>query len=387
MIADPAHEAESAVIADPPLRVRYRLTLPAGEKSERRARHLAREQTVECPEGIAPAAEERAVGRVERVEALADGGWLATIAFPLAVTGGELLQLLNVLWGNVSLWDGVRLEAIEWPAALLARFGGPALGVAGLRRLCAAEPGRPLLATALKPLGSSARELARRASECARGGVDLIKDDHGLADQDWAPFRERVLTCAEQVARANRATGGATLYVPNLTGPVDRLEERLEVLAEAGCRAAMIAPLLVGLDAVRALAASSGLALVAHPAFAGSFAAPDRGVAPAVLFGDLFRLAGADAVVFPNAHGRFPYTVEDCLRLEARLAAPLGSLAASFLMLGGGIDAARLERWIGVYGPDTIYLIGGSLYARSSTRDGAAELAAIVRRIPPRGAR
>jgi ribulose-bisphosphate carboxylase large chain len=369
-----------------PLVATYRLTLAAGEDPETRARHLAREQTVECPEGIAPAAEARALGAVERVEDLGDGRYRVAVAYPLAATGGELTQLLNVLWGNVSLWSGVRLEEVEWPAELLARFRGPALGAAGLRSLCRAEPGRPLLATALKPLGSTVRELARRAADCARGGVDLIKDDHGLADQEWAPFRERVLACAGEVARANRATGGSTLYVPNLTGPADRLGERIETLVEAGCRAALVAPLLVGLDSVRALADSSRLALVAHPAFAGSFAAPERGIAPALLFGDLFRLAGADAVVFPNAAGRFPFTVDDCLAIERRLTARLGALAPSFLMLGGGIDAARLESWIPLYGPDTIYLIGGSLYARAAVVEGAAELAALVRRVRPRRA-
>jgi ribulose-bisphosphate carboxylase large chain len=370
------------------LRARYRLFPVPGEAGGERAQHLAREQTVECPPGIAPEAEERALGRVDRVDRLPDGGSQVTISYPVAASGGELLQLLNVLWGNVSLWSGVRLEAVDWPSGLLARFRGPALGVDGLRRLCAADPGRPLLATALKPMGSTVRELARRAGEVALGGVDLVKDDHGLTDQEWAPFRERVLACAEMVHRANRATGGSTLYAPNLTGPVDRMAQRLEVLADAGCRAALIAPLLVGLDTLRALAETSGVALIAHPAFAGSFASStassERGIAPGVLFGDIFRLAGADVVVFPNAEGRFPYTVEDCRAIEARLSAPLATIQPSLLMLGGGIDAARLERWIPVYGPNTIYLLGGSLFARASPRDGAAELANLVRRLAPR---
>jgi len=369
------------------LRARYRLTLAPGEDAGLRARQLAREQTVEIPEGVvAPEVEARALGRVEGVEPLGGGRFLATVAFPLAATGGELTQLLNVLWGNVSLWSGVRLEAVAWPPELLARFGGPARGAAGLRALSGAEPGRALLATALKPLGLSVRELARRAAEGALGGVDLVKDDHGLADQEWAPFRERVLACQEHVARANRATGGATLYAPNLTGPVDRLAERLETLAEAGCRAALVAPMLLGLDAVRGLAESAGVALLAHPSFAGPLAGGDRGLAPELLFGDLFRLAGADAVIFPNAAGRFPYTLEDCLALEARLAAPMGALRPAALMLGGGIDAAKLESWIPRYGPDTIYLIGGSLYARGAVREAVRELAGVVRRVAPRGA-
>jgi S-methyl-5-thioribulose 1-phosphate isomerase len=375
-----------------PLRVRYRLTPGPGVDPATRAGQLAREQTVECPEGLAPEAEARASAVVEEVVER-DGGYDVTLALPLETTGRELLQLVNVLWGNASLQSDVRLDGVEWPGELLGHFAGPAFGVEGIRRLCAAAPGRPLLAAALKPLGSTPRELARRAAEAALGGVDLIKDDHGLADQSWAPFRERVLTVAEHVARANRAGGGATLYAPNLTGPVDRLAERLETLAEAGLRAALVAPLLLGLDAVRALAASSGLALVAHPAFAGSLVTgpgtgPDRapGALPVgVLFGDLFRLAGADAVVFPHAGGRFPFALAECLALERHLAAPLGDLRRALPVLAGGIDAAALERVVPLYGADVVYLIGGSLFARPDVRGAAAELARLVRRVPPRG--
>ncbi len=125
------------------------------------------------------------------------------------------------------------------------------------------------------------------------------------------------------------------------------------------------------------------MALVAHPAFAGSLAGREHGLAPALLFGDLFRLCGADAVVFPNAGGRFPWTYEECRGIEARLGAPLGRLRPAFLMLGGGVDRARLEAWIPRYGPDVVWLIGGSLYARPDLEAAAREMAETVRRTPP----
>lgn len=366
------------------LRVGYELRLDAGGSVERRARELAREQTVEIPVGVVDADREAvSAGEVEAIEASPDGTHRATIAYPLASLGdGDLPQLLNVLWGNVSLQSDARVVAIEWPPELLARFPGPAFGVAGLRELCGVAE-RPLTATALKPLGLTPRELARLAADCALGGIDLIKDDHGLADQAWAPFRERVLTVAEHVARAHRAGGSRALYVPNLTGPVDRMEERLETLRDAGLRAALVAPMLLGLDAVRAMAESSGVAFVAHPAFAGSYCTGPSGLAPELLFGDLFRLAGADAVVFPNAGGRFPFDYDDCRRVERRLGAPLGELAPSFLMLAGGIDAARLAEWIPRYGPDVVWLVGGSLYARDDLRAAAREMADLARRVAP----
>jgi ribulose-bisphosphate carboxylase large chain len=312
---------------------------------------------------VAAEREALAIGRVESVAA-GDGCCVAEISYPLAAIGDDLPQLLNVLWGNVSLQRDARLVAVDWPPDLVDRFPGPAFGVAGLRALAGVE-GRPLTATALKPLGLATRELARLAGECARGGIDLVKDDHGVGDQEWSRFRERVLAVAGEIARANRATGGRDDLRTQSHRPGRRARGAARDAARSGGARGARGALLLGLDSVRALAARSEVALVAHPAFAGSFCGEASGLAPELLFGDLFRLAGADAVVFPNAEGRFPFGYEECRRLAARLGAPLGGLRPSFLMLGGGIDAARLAAWIPRYGADTIWLVGGSLYAQS----------------------
>jgi ribulose-bisphosphate carboxylase large chain len=360
------------------LRATYRFALAPGESAERFAAHLAREQTVECAEGSSPAgAEERTLARVEAVRRLAAPGerYEATLAFPAGALGdGDLLQAVNALFGNAALRPGVAWVGAEWSPELLAGFPGPRHGVAGLRALCGV-PTRPLLAVALKPLGATPAELARRAAEAALGGADLIKDDHGLADQPAAPFRERVLAVSEAIARARRALGGRALYVPNLTGPVDRLADRLDDLAAAGVRAALVAPMLLGLDTVRALAASSGLALLAHPALAGAFLGGERGIAPELLAGDLFRLAGADAVLFPAAPSRFAVSARDVDALAARLARPWGEIAPAFLALGGGFDADRLAAELPRRGPDTIYLASGAVFAEREARRPIAALA------------
>ena len=72
----------------------------------------------------------QAIGRVERFETDGAGAAAVEIAYPLETIGGELLQLLNVLWGNVSLQTGVRVASVLGPAALLERLPGPAVPVA-----------------------------------------------------------------------------------------------------------------------------------------------------------------------------------------------------------------------------------------------------------------
>lgn len=360
----------------------YELALPAGraagESARDRASAIAREQTVEIPAGVAPPEiERRTIGVVAAAEKVGARRARATIDYPWRELISDLPQLLNLLYGNISLQRGIRIVGIDWPAELVGRFPGPAFGVAGLRELAGVH-GRPLLAGALKPVGLGVAELARLAADCALGGLDLVKDDHSLADQPAAPFRERVLAVAEHVARANRRSGRSCLYVPNLTGAVDRLGERLDDLRDAGVRAAMVAPLLLGLDAVRALAESSGVVLVGHPALAGSLLAPHHGIAPEILLGDLLRIAGCDVVIYPNAGGRFPFTLRDCQAIQRRLLAPLGGLRPAFAMVAGGIDAAKLERWLPEYAIDTIFLVGGSLLGRPDLRAAAAEMRALV---------
>ena len=249
----------------------------------------------------------------------------------------------------------------------------------GLRELTGAH-GRPLLCTALKPLGLSAPQLAQLTYGFARAGVDLIKDDHSLVDQTSAPFAERVERCQEAVVRANDETGGNALYFPNVTSDPSQMMERAGAARRAGCRGVLVNALPAGLGAVGEIAATTGLAIMSHPALAGAFFQADHGFAPELLLGELFRVAGSDAVIYPNVGGRFTFSAATCAAINARLRAPLGPVAPAFPAPGGGIDAARVPQWIERYGADTIFLIGGSLYAQPDPIAAAGQVVAAVRR-------
>ena len=360
------------------LRVTYHLTC-SSRIAAATARDIAFEQTVELPADAVPAGvAARVAGRVETVESLGRGRSRAVISFDPVVVCGDLPQLLNLLFGNISLKAGILIASLEWPDELLAALRGPRLGIAGLREITGAR-GRPLLCTALKPLGLSAIQLAELAYRFARAGVDLIKDDHSLADQTTAPFRERVERCHEAVGRANGETGGNALYFPNVTSSPTELLERAGIARNAGCRGVVVNALPAGLGAVGAIAAA-GLAIMSHPSLAGAFFHPDHGIAPEVLLGDLFRVAGSDAVIYPNVGGRFTFSEATCAAINARLRGPLGPVSPSFPVPAGGIDAARVPHWIERYGADTIFLIGGSLYAQPDPTAAAERLVAAVRR-------
>ena len=344
--------------------VLYRLS---GDEQEAhaKARDICLEQTVEFPDALIPdgVIRDQVLGRIERFEAGSDGGYATTISYAVEVAGGELTQLLNTIFGNISLKPGIRVEGLDLPEEVLRSFKGPRYGRSGLREHLRV-PHRPLLCTALKPLGLSAQGLAELAYRFALGGIDIIKDDHGLADQGFAGFHERVRLCAAAVLRANRESGQRSIYVPNVTAPADAIRFRARFAKEQGAGGLLIAPGLTGLDSMRYLAEDDSLALpiFSHPAFQGTYVlSREHGISHQVLFGQLPRLAGADATIYPNFGGRFSFTRAECRDIVRGTEMTMGPLRAIWPSPGGGMSLDRVPEMLQVYGRDVVLLIGGGL--------------------------
>ena len=363
------------------IRVFYRISCPLGEDPHGKARDIALEQTVELPSDcITPDIEQGVVGQVEEVGCRGGDVWNAVISYSIGAVGRDVTQLFNLLFGNISLKSGVLVTDVSLPEQLLSRLPGPSFGIDGLRRVCAADESRPLSCAALKPVGMTTEKLAELCYQFALGGIDIIKDDHGLANQDPAPFQERVKRCQDAVQRGNRETGGNSVYFPNLASHRTEFDEDIRLLNSLGIAGVLVSPLLIGLDAVTYLATTGGLAVLSHPALSGAFFHPDHGITPDLLLGKLFRVIGSDGVIYPNVGGRFVLTESTCSAINANLRAPLGEVRPAFPVPAGGIDVARVPYWVDQYGPDTIFLIGGSLYRQPDLVTAAAQLSQALRR-------
>ncbi|MEA4924657.1 MAG: RuBisCO large subunit C-terminal-like domain-containing protein [Syntrophomonadaceae bacterium] len=343
----------------------YRIAGPENE-AWAKAQDICLEQTVEFPAELLPEGyiQNSLIGQI--TEFVPDGteGYKATISFAIESAAHELTQLLNVIFGNISIKPGYRVEAIELPDALLQQFRGPRWGKAGLREILKVKP-RPLLFTALKPMGLSSQDLAELAYQFALGGIDIIKDDHGLTNQRYAPFQERVRLCAEAVARANKQTGLNCIYTANVTAPHHEVLSRARYAKENGAGGLLVAPGLVGFDTMRSLAEDDNIALpiFSHPAFLGSYVlGTDNGISHFALFGQITRLAGADGIIYPNYGGRFSFSRQECQSIARGAAAPMGNLKTSFPCPGGGMNMSNIPDMIEVYGADVIFLVGGGLF-------------------------
>ena len=328
--------------------------------------HIAVEQTVEFPFDLLPLGDipDYIVGRVSDIHAAGEHAHDVTVTYAAEIAGSDLVQLLNVVFGNVSLLSGVRLVALGLPTLVAQHFRGPRFGVDGIRKRVDA-PHRPLLSSALKPLGLGANELAHIAGALARGGVDLIKDDQGLADQAFGRFHERVRACAAEISEANAATSGRSLYFANVTTRADLVVARAHEAKTLGATGLLVCPALVGFDVMRALADDDelGLPIMAHPSFIGSHVAgPHSGIGHGLLFGTIQRLAGADVSVFPSFGGRFAFTRDECREIADACLAPLGATHQALPAPGGGLTAQSLQAATDTYGVEAAYLVGGGLH-------------------------
>lgn len=103
--------------------------------------------------------------------------------------------------------------------------------------------------------GLDALALTRLCYLTAVAGADIIKEDHGLTNQDAAPFKARVKACAAAVARANQERGdlgdpSRALYFANIGGHADQVRDLAYYAKDAGADGILLMPGLFGFDAM-----------------------------------------------------------------------------------------------------------------------------------------
>ena len=334
----------------------YRIAAPESE-IRARARALATEQSVEMPLTAIrePHVLEEIVATVEAIRPV-DGEFEVVVGIAASTTGYEASQLMNMIFGNCSMQSEVRLLDATFPPGYTAHFPGPRFGIEGVRAATGVQ-GRALTCSALKPQGATLECHTALARSFTLAGIDVIKDDHGLTNQAFSPFARRVPAVQKVIDAANRETGGNTLYAPTFSGGPAALAEQARIAKDCGVKMALVAPMLIGLPAfVEMVREHFDVPVMAHPSFSGA-----SRMAPTFLLGRLFRLFGADLIIFPNHGGRFSYTRETCLAITAAARAPWEGVRPSIVIPAAGMTVERVDEMIGEYGRDILMLIGGGL--------------------------
>lgn len=220
-----------------------------------------------------------------------------TLSWPLATMGPSLPNLMATVAGNLfelRQVSGLRLLDIRLPEDFAAAYQGPRFGAEGTRRLAGVH-GRPLIGTIIKPsVGFSAEETAALVAKLCDAGIDFIKDDELQADGPNCPFNDRVAAVMREINACADRTGKKPMYAFNLTGDIEEMKRRHDVLLAHGATCLMASINSVGLVGMIELAKFSQLPIHAHrngwgylsrhPMLGWSFTAWSK----------IWRLAGAD---------------------------------------------------------------------------------------------
>jgi len=136
----------------PRFHILYRITPDDSRPIEAHAKDICLEETVEIPADCVPGPiwEAGIVGQVEAITPCTapSRAFDVAISYRADIVNNAIPNLLNVIFGNISIRRGIRIIDIRLTPEQLRVFGGPGFGVAGLRERLGVF-GRPLAGRAL----------------------------------------------------------------------------------------------------------------------------------------------------------------------------------------------------------------------------------------------
>jgi len=286
------------------------------------------------------------------------------IAYPTINFSNDLPAIITTVFGKLSLDGEIKLLDLEFDEGLKRQFPGPRFGIDGLREKLNVN-NRPLLMSIFKGvLGKDLNFLVEQLKQQALGGVDLVKDDEILFENELTPFEKRIVEGKKALQEVYDQTGHRTLYAVNLTGRTSQLKEKARKAAELGADLLLFNVFSYGLDVLQELREDDEIALplMAHPAFSGAIASSSvYGVSHSLLLGKLLRYAGADLSLFPSPYGTVALAKPKALSIANELTSE-DSFKKSFPVPSAGIHPGLVPLLIGDFGIDSVINAGGGVH-------------------------
>lgn len=333
----------------------------AGETPELLKRYGARVESVETLSQV----EEPSLPGAKNPDARPYTQAEVTVSFPLETIGTSLVGLWTAVAGNLfelSPFSGLKLTGLELPDEFITAQDGPQFGVSSTRRLVNVM-GRPILGTIIKPsVGLSPDETARLVEALCRAGLDFIKDDELQSDSPHSPFAARVDAVMRVVNDHAEVSGKKVMVAFNLSGEVDAMLRRHDLVFAQGGTCVMVNMLAVGIAGVQALRRHSQLPIHAHRAGWGMFSRhPLLGMSYPALAA-LFRLAGADHLHVNGLRNKFCEDDASVIRSAQACLSPLGSSPPVMPVFSSGQWAGQApDTYRAIGSADLIYLAGGGI--------------------------
>jgi len=333
-----------------------------GETPELKARAAARVESLTSLDGMLP--HPSLPSHVVKPDAPVRRA-LVTISWPLDNLGPSLPNLLAAVAGNLfelQAVTGLKLLDIRLPDAFAHAYPGPRFGIEGTRRLSGVASG-PVIGTIIKPsVGLRAGETADLVATLCEAGVDFIKDDELQADGPACPFSERVRLSMDVIRRHADRTGKQVMYAFNLTGEIDEMKYRHDLVQQLGGTAVMISLNSVGMAGFNAFRRHAQLPVHAHRNGWGYVQAGWSYTA----WQKLWRLAGVDHMHVNGIANKFQEDDDSVIASARACLTPMFADKPCTIMpvfSSGQTVRQATPTWERLQSTDLIFLAGGGLFA------------------------
>jgi ribulose-bisphosphate carboxylase large chain len=292
-----------------------------------------------------------------------------TLSWPLANFGPSLPNLVATVAGNLfelKQIAGLKLLDIDLPQPFAEAYPGPAFGVQGTRELTGVF-GRPLIGTIIKPsVGLSPQETAAAVEQLCAGGIDFIKDDELQADGPACPFEARLRAVMAVLERHADRSGRRVMFAANITGELDEMQRRHDLVQQLGGTCVMVSLNSVGLVGFSALRKTTRLAIHGHRNGWGLLGRSPANGWSYVAWQKLWRLAGVDHMHVNGLANKF-WEPDDSVLASARAClTPMFAAKPCVVMpvFSSGQSAKQAApTWSALSSPDLIYCAGGGIAA------------------------
>lgn len=287
------------------------------------------------------------------------------IAFPIENIGPNLAALLTTVAGNLfELGEvtGLRLLDLDLPASYASQFPGPAFGVAGTRRLAGVH-GRPLIGTIVKPsIGLTAEQTAKLVDELCSADIDFIKDDELIANPPYEPFERRLAAVMPVLHKHADRLGRMPMYAINISGSIDDMLRRHDVVLQAGGTCVMVNVNWVGFAGVEHLRRHSQLPIHGHRNGWGAFTRhPALGFAFEA-YQKFWRLAGVDHLHVNGLRSKFWEPDESVVRSARACLSSFSGVPAVMPVFSSGQWAGQApDLYSQLRSTDLMHLAGGGI--------------------------
>ncbi|MBI4177346.1 MAG: type III ribulose-bisphosphate carboxylase [Candidatus Aenigmarchaeota archaeon] len=303
------------------------------------------------------------------------------VAYPIDLfESGSITNFLSGPAGNIFGMKAVkslRLVDVSFPSVYMKNFRGPNYGKEAIKKIFKRKHG-PVTSVVPKPkLGFTAKEHACDIGFSVwKGGMDCVKDDENLADQEFNKFFDRVKLLAKYRDKAEKITGDVKDAFINVTARDTReMEKRIRIVRDHGFKYFMIDVVISGFTAVQTaadLAHDYGMAIHGHRAMHSMITRNEKHGMTMLFLAKLARMMGVDNLHIGTVIGKLEgdkreiVATKDMITSKSvgeirslRLEQDWGSIKPVLPVSSGGLHPGLLPQIFDIYGTTDIAIQAG----------------------------